>query len=183
MISYLSQIIFFTLSLTISFNIFAFGLVSMKQGVNSIDLNGDGRIDYFFLAHFDNNKSHPSLTVTFYVSKPDDGYSIMPSIVEGEFSYFSLALSASNVTVSGFTLMQDKENVYFVTVNKTLINAYEQQRFYFTFYKLIQNENNPGVPLYSWEKLNETISHDKYFSAENSFVELESHFPNIIKQQ
>ena len=77
-----SRILFFTVSLSISFNLLAFDLVKMKQGANSIDLNGDGRIDYFLLAHYDNNKSHPSLAVTFYVNKPDGGYSIMPSIVE-----------------------------------------------------------------------------------------------------
>jgi hypothetical protein len=156
------------------------------QGCSSLaayDLNGDGRIDYFLLAHYDNNKSHPSLTVTFYVNKPDGGYSIMPSIVEDEFPYFSLALSGSNVTVSGFTLMRDRENVYFVTANKALINAYDQQKYHFTLYKFIENEDNPGTPLYSWEKLTESISHSKYLSAENSFVELESHFLNSIKAQ
>jgi len=183
LITYLNRILFFTASLTISFNIFAFDLVDMKQGVNSIDLNGDGRTDYFFLAHYDNNKSHPSLTVTFYVNKPDGGYSMMPSIVKDEFPYFSLALSGSNVTVNGFALMRDRENVYFITVNKALISAYDQQKFYFTLYKFIQNEDNPGVPLYSWEKLTEAISRNKYFSAEESFVELESHFLNTIKVQ
>ena len=175
MITYINHL-FFAVSLSISFNIFAYDLVEMNQGVNSIDLNGDGRMDYFFIAHYDNNKSHPSLTVTFYVNKPDGGYSIMPSIVKHEFPYFSLSLSGSNVTVSGFSLVRDKKNVYFITSNKTIINAYDQQKFDYTLYKFIKNEDNPGASLYSWEKVSETTSYGKYLSAKDSFVELESHF-------
>jgi len=63
----------------------AFGLISLQQGVNSIDVNNDGLMDYVFLAQFDNNKSHPSVSITFYIQKPEGGYSLMPSIVDQEF--------------------------------------------------------------------------------------------------
>lgn len=173
--------LFLAVLLCASFSAFALDLIQMKQGVNSADLNGDGRVDYFFLAQYDNNKSHPSKTITFYIQKPEGGYSIMPSIVQHEFTYFSLSLSGSNIAVSDFSLVRDKEKFYFVTSDKISINAYDKQTFNFTLYQFVENEDNPGASLYSWEKTAEATSSSKYISAIDSFKELELHFSTAEK--
>lgn len=167
-----------TLLIFISFSTSAVELIEMKQGSNTEDLNGDGRLDYFFLAQHDNNKSHPSQTITFYIQKPEGGYSIMPSIVKNEFSYFSLSLSGSNVTVSSFALIRDQEKVYFVTASKVSMNAYDRQKFNYSLYQFIENEDNPGAALYSWGKKDEATSINQYQSANDAFAEVGLHFSN-----
>jgi hypothetical protein len=160
----------------LSASLHASSLLEIKQGANTLDLNGDGRSDLVVLAHYDNNKSHPSQSISFYVNKPEGGYSIMPSIDEKQFSYFDLALSGSNVKVSGFALFQHHNKVFFVTSDKQTISAYDPDEFTFTLYELSESDDHPGIPLYQWIKVSSASSTAQYLSAEESFTELTSQF-------
>ncbi len=164
--------LFFSLALSVS----AESLIKIKQGVNNIDLNDDGRNDLVLLAHYDNNKSHPSQAISFYINKPEGGYSIMPSIEKSQFSYFDLALSGSNVRVSSFALFRQSNKVFFVTADKQIISAYDPEHFAYTLYELIESDDHPGIPLYQWIKKSSATSTYKYLSAEESFTELNLHF-------
>uniref|UniRef100_UPI00135B246F carbapenem self-resistance protein CarG family protein n=1 Tax=Candidatus Halocynthiibacter alkanivorans TaxID=2267619 RepID=UPI00135B246F len=162
-----------------SFNANAFNLIELNQGVNNVDLNDDGLIDYALLAQYDNNKSHLSQTITFYVHKPEGGYSIMPSIVDDEFPYFSLSLSGSTVTVSGFSLVRYKDKIYFSTADKSIINAYDDQFFDYVLYEFISSDEHPGTPLFHWQKVFSATSINKYNSANQAFTELGSLLANF----
>lgn len=176
MSEFISRLVFFCLCLVLTSTAGASGLLGIKQGANQIDLNGDGRNDLVLLANFDNNKSHPSQVISFYINKPDGGYSILPSIDENQFSYFDLALSGSNVKVSSFALYKARNQVFFITSDKQTINAFDQDNFSFNVYALRESDEHPGIPLYQWVKLSSVMSHGKYLSAEESFSELNTHF-------
>jgi len=169
----LMRVLLTTATLFISFDTFALSIISLQQGVNNIDLNNDGLTDYVLVAQYDNNKSHPSDTITFYVQKPEGGFSIVPSIVEGEFSYFSLSLSGSNVMISGLSLVRNGTVVYFTTADKSVISAYDKHPIHYSFYQLLENDDHPGVPLYQWYKVSSASSNQPYLSVEESFKELE----------
>jgi len=160
--------------------LYAFGLIPLQQGVNSIDINNDGLMDYAFLAQFDDNKSHPSNSITFYIQKPEGGYSLMPSIVDQEFPYFSLSLSGSDVMVSGFTLIHKQGKVLFTTADKSIISAYDKHKINYTFYEFIEDDDHPGVPLYRWRKITSASSTGTYIAVNESYSELEEILLEIV---
>jgi len=161
--------------------LYAFGLISLQQGVNSIDVNNDGLMDYVFLAQFDNNKSHPSVSITFYIQKPEGGYSLMPSIVDQEFPYFSLSLSGSDVMVSGFTLIQDEGKIFFTTADKNIISAYDKHKINYAFYEFVEDDDHPGIPLFRWRKIASTSSTHAYIAVNESYSELAAIWSEIVQ--
>jgi len=160
--------------------LYAFGLIPLQQGVNSIDLNNDGLMDYAFLAQFDNNKSHPSNSITFYIQKPEGGYSLMPSIVDQEFPYFSLSLSGSDVMVSGFQLIRDESKIFFTTADKNIISAYDKHKISYAFYEFIEDDDHPGAPLFRWRKIASASSTKTYIAVNESYSELAAIWSEII---
>ncbi|MEH6826191.1 MAG: hypothetical protein V7629_20060 [Motiliproteus sp.] len=164
------------LVLSVSINAFAFEFIDVKQGVNGVDLNIDGRMDYVLLAQYDNNKSHPNQSITFYIQKPEGGYSIMPSVVGNEFTYFALSLAGTNEMVNGFSLLNFNGHVYFATADKKARSPYDYQKFAYTLYKFMTSDDHPGAPLYSWIKVDKANSLNEYMSSDESFVELGLHF-------
>ncbi len=147
--------------------------MELHSGPNKTDLTGNGLTDYIFVAHYDKNTSHPDRGITFYIAKPEGGYSIMPvpETAGTSFTYFDQSLSVTNHLVTDYRLYQTPQQTLFVTAHKRGADPFTPQPVLFTIYRLKQSEDYPGVPLFSWHLVSSLTSEDRYISADLAFKE------------
>ncbi|WP_413735081.1 carbapenem self-resistance protein CarG family protein [Sodalis sp. RH21] len=148
--------------------------VPLKPGPNLLDLNHDGRADYIMLAQFDNNTSHPSSGISFFIAKPDGGYSVVP-VAGGEgFIWFDYRLSASALRIHGYRLYRDGVHYYLIGAHKTGEDLTDPQPVLFDVYQLEETRDDPGVPLYGWQLRHTFTSSRHYQSVDRAFVEIDN---------
>lgn len=154
--------------------------VRLKEGINYLDVNGDGIKDLVISAQFDNNTSHINHAMTIYIRKPDGGYSIVPVPDDSGFSWFDFSLSASVIQISSYQLYQAARGYYIVRADKLTGGEYgddaaERLPVKFTRYALAENHDIPGQPLYTWQQRAVWISAQRYEDADQALAEI--HFP------
>lgn len=146
--------------------------VALKEGMNQLDLNRDGVMDYVMVAHFDNNTSHPNLGLTFYVSRAEGGLSIMPVTNSELFTWFDYRLSAaSDFLVLDNKLFLEPQGYYLITARKRDENLFDPGKVELTAYRFTESRDDPGVPLYEWTKVKSAITKSDYQSADMAYDE------------
>jgi len=148
--------------------------VLLKQGINPLDINGDGRQDYVVVAQFDNNTSHPNLGLTFFVDRGDGGLSIMPVANSERFTWFDYRLSAdAEFLVEDNQLFRRGNTFWLINAEKKGESPYARNPFQLSYYRFTQSDDDPGVPLYQWSLMKKTITQNSYDSATQAWAEVD----------
>ncbi|WP_213994077.1 CpmJ protein [Sodalis sp. dw_96] len=167
--SFLAGLLFF------SFHIYADPLVpvALTPGANVLDINNDGCDDYIMLGQFDNNTAFPNRGMSFFIRKPDGGFSIVPVANNDYFIWFDYWLSASAIAVADTRLYRAGSHYYLVSAHKIGDDLSDTQPVSFNVYQLNETHHDPGMPLYSWQVMKTFSSSRPYLSVEQAFSEVE----------
>jgi len=167
--SFLAGLLFF------SFHIHADPLVPvvLAPGANVIDINNDGWDDYIMLAQFDNNTAYPNCGMSFFIRKPDGGFSIVPVVNNDYFIWFDYWLSASAIAIADTRLYRAGSHYYLVSAHKIGDDLTDTQPVSFNVYQLNEARHDPGMPLYSWQVMKTFSSSQPYLSVDQAFSEIE----------
>lgn len=148
--------------------------VLLKQGINPLDINDDGRQDYVVVAQFDNNTSHPNLGLTFFVDRGDGGLSIMPVANSERFTWFDYRLSAdAEFLIEDNQLFRRGNTFWLINAEKKGESPYDRNPFQLSYYRFTQSDDDPGVPLYQWSLMKKTITQNSYDSATQAWAEVD----------
>lgn len=151
----------------------AFSPVTLKDGINRLDLNQGGGNDYVVVAQFDNNTSHPNLGMTFFVRRPDGGHSIMPVANSNTFTWFDYRLSAAaDFLVQDNRLFLSGKHYFLVTARKQGENVFDPTKVVLTIYDFKASRDDPGVPLYEWSERKRVVTQDTYQSVDEAYKEV-----------
>ncbi|WP_224554579.1 carbapenem self-resistance protein CarG family protein [Pectobacterium versatile] len=151
----------------------ALSSVVLKDGINRLDLNQGGGKDYVVVAQFDNNTSHPNLGMTFFVRRPDGGYSIMPVANNNTFTWFDYRLSAAaDFLVQDNRLFLSGKRYFLVTARKQGENVFEPTKVMLTIYDFKTSLDDPGVPLYEWSERKRVVTQNTYQSVDCAYKEV-----------
>nr|WP_310617705.1 CpmJ protein [Pantoea cypripedii] len=148
--------------------------VTLKPGINYMDLNHDGIKDMVVMAQFDNNTSHPNLGLTFIVSCPNGGYCIMPVANSNLFTWFDYRLSAdAEFLVQDNRLYKFRNRYFLMTATKKGENAFEPGKTELRTYRFTESRDDPGVPLYDWVLHKTQLTKNAYQSASEAWQEVD----------
>ncbi len=147
--------------------------VTLTPGANVIDINNDGCDDYIMLAQFDNNTAYPNRGMSFFIGKPDGGFSIVPVADNDYFIWFDYWLSASAIAIADTRLYRSDSSYYLVSAHKIGDDLSDTQPVSFNVYQLNETCHDPGMPLYSWQVMKTFTSSQPYLSVEQAFSEIE----------
>ncbi|MEC5344290.1 spore coat protein CotH [Brenneria populi] len=151
--------------------------VLLRDGVNRIDLNGDGTDDLLLRAVFDNNTSHPVNTLTIFIKDREGNYNIVP-IPDGEgFTWGDFSLSASVIKIIDYRLYKENGRYYMVSANKVMDkrtgeDVSDALPVKLVRYELKANTDDPGVSAYFWDYIHAYVTARKYSSVDDAFAEL-----------
>ncbi|PWW01040.1 hypothetical protein DES37_1224 [Mangrovibacter plantisponsor] len=128
--------------------------IHINQGLNSIDLNGDGVPDAVFFAIYDNNTSHPSETLSIFIRQKNTWF-IVPVPDDDGFTWTDLKLSASALRVGGIELHRYKGQVYLVRAVKYAGSDgsgdfTDKLRVKFSRFRLEESNSDPGTSVFFW---------------------------------
>ncbi|MBA0168722.1 CpmJ protein [Pectobacterium sp. CFBP8739] len=152
----------------------AFSPVTLKDGINRLDLNQDDGEDYVVVAQFDNNTSHPNLGMTFFVQRPDGGHSIMPVANSDTFTWFDYRLSATaDFLVQDNRLFLSGKRYFLVTASKQGENIFDFTKVMLTIHDFKSSQDDPGVPLYEWSVRKRVVTQQSYQSADEAYKEVD----------
>ncbi|XTZ37436.1 carbapenem self-resistance protein CarG family protein [Salmonella enterica] len=158
----------------VSCNASALSPVALKDGINKLDLNQDGKADYIVVAQFDNNTSHPNLGLTFFVNRPEGGMSIMPVTNSDTFTWFDYRLSAAaDFLIADNRLFREGKVYFLVTAQKSGANLFDPAQVELTFYRFSESRDDPGVPLYEWKKVKTQLTTKQYQSASLAYQDID----------
>lgn len=147
--------------------------VTLRSGINSIDLNRDGLMDSVLVAEFDNNTSHPNMGLTFFVRTPEKTHNIMPVANSNLFTWFDFRLSAdAGFLVQDNRLFTSGRHYFLVSALKKGDNLYESTPVELRVYRFTESRDDPGVPRYDWTLIRTMTSREKHLSADGAFAEL-----------
>lgn len=147
---------------------------ALKEGINRLDLNHDGLLDYVIVARFDNNTSHPNLGKTFFIHRPDGGLSIMPVANSERFTWFDYRLSAdAEFLIEDNQLFRRGNTFWLINAEKKGESPYDRNPFQLSYYRFTQSDDDPGVPLYQWSLMKKTITQNSYDSATQAWAEVD----------
>lgn len=171
MVRYLSMVSVLILFLLASLRANAIEPLLLNSGQNLMDLNADGTVDSVFLAQDDNNTSHPNPGITFFILKPEGGYSMPPAVKGGGFTNFKLLLAVTNELLIDFRLYHYLDQFYFVTAEKKGSDPYASALVLLTLYQLEKMDDHPGASLYSWQPHSSMTTINTYHSVDSAFNE------------
>ena len=147
--------------------------VALKDGINCLDFNQDGKKDFVVVAQFDNNTSHPNLGLTFFIKRPDGKLSIMPVANSNTFTWFDYRLSAAaDFLVQDNSLFLSKKHYFLVTAKKQGEDIFDSSKVILTIYSFTKSQNYPGVPLYEWSEQKRLLTQNTYQSADDAYKEV-----------
>ncbi|MDX5630760.1 MULTISPECIES: spore coat protein CotH [unclassified Brenneria] len=151
--------------------------VLLRDGINRIDLNGDGVDDLLLRAVFDNNTSHPVNTLTIFIKDRRGNDNIVPVPDDAGFTWVDFSLSASVIKVTDYALYKEKGRYYMVSANKISDKRSGEDisdalPVRFVRYELKENDDDPGVPAYFWDYISASVTAKKYLSVDDAFPEL-----------
>ncbi|XBS68955.1 CpmJ protein [Acerihabitans sp. KWT182] len=145
----------------------------LTPGANVFDINNDGCDDYIMLAQFDNNTAYPNRGMSFFISRPDGGLSIVPVANSDHFIWFDYWLSASAIAIADTRLYRAGAQYYLVSAHKTGDDLLDTQPVSFNVYQLNETHHDPGMPLYSWQVMKTFSSSRPYLSVDQAFSEID----------
>ncbi|ERT10370.1 carbapenem self-resistance protein CarG family protein, partial [Photorhabdus temperata] len=157
-----------------SFNAFSCNgrKVNLKNGSNFIDLNSDGIKDVVFYAEFENNTSHPSNTLTFFIKNAKGKFNIIPLPNDTGFTWFDFKLSASEIKVQDYEL-RVKNGVYYIilSIKQKKGDIFESSPIEFIIYKMAYNDADAGISDYYWAYFDKFVTKRKYKSVNDAISE------------
>ncbi|MCS3429714.1 carbapenem self-resistance protein CarG family protein [Klebsiella sp. BIGb0407] len=166
----------FLLSLLIPFTVCANNTskVTLREGVNMLDINGDGIKDLVVYSKFENNTSHPNQTMTIFVVDRQGKYHILPVANDTGFTWSDFILSASTIKIADYALYKKQKGYFIVSAQKKAGGKYGDDMsdalpVKFTRYDMNTDQNAPGVPLYSWEHKSSYVTTEKYPDTDEAF--------------
>ncbi|CAI1792186.1 carbapenem self-resistance protein CarG family protein [Serratia plymuthica] len=173
------NLLFISLFMLISINASASDheKVVLKEGINMMDVNGDGFKDIVIYAKFDNNTSHPSNTMTIFIKNKNGEYNIVPVPSDAGFSWFDFSLSASTIKITGYELYK-KAHGYFVisayklTGKENGEDVSDDLPVKFSRYDIKINNESPGAALFYWDLTKVYVTHKKYSDIDEAFNHL-----------
>ena len=164
------------LSLLISFTVYTkeSSKVTLKEGINALDINGDGINDLVVYSKFENNTSHPNHTMTIFVIDQQGKYYILPVANDTGFTWSDFILSASTIKIADYALYKKQKGYFIVSAHKISDGIYgddmsDSLPVKFTRYDMNTGQDTPGVPLYSWEYKSSYITTEKYSDIDEAF--------------
>ena len=148
--------------------------VTLKEGVNQLDINGDGIADLIIDSWFENNTSHPNKTMTIFIKSRQGKFHIVPVPNDIGFTWSDFILSASTIKISGYALFKKKSGHFIVSAHKITGGAYgddvsDALPVKFIRYDMSAYEEAPGVPPYSWEYTSAYTTTEKYLDVDEAF--------------
>ncbi|MCL6723092.1 carbapenem self-resistance protein CarG family protein [Enterobacter ludwigii] len=151
--------------------------IHLKQGVNSIDLNGDGIPDAVFSAIYDNNTSHPGATLSIFIRQKNAWY-IVPVPDDDGFTWTDLKLSASVLKIAGVELYHKKGRVYLIRAVKYTGRTgrgdlTDKSPVKFSRFLLADNNDDPGTAVFYWEAAGVYITKDTFDNVDEAFKRLD----------
>ncbi|WP_249215757.1 integrin alpha [Citrobacter sp. JGM124] len=167
---------FLLFSLLISMNGFSLinSRVTLKDGINQLDINGDGIVDLVIGSRFENNTSHPNNTMTIFIKNQQGKYYIVPVPNDLGFTWSDFILSASTVKISDYSLYKKKSGYFIISANKVTGGQYGDDMadalpVKFIRYDMSPYQDSPGVPPYSWEYTSAYTSTERYLDIDEAF--------------
>lgn len=151
--------------------------VTLKQGVNLLDINSDNGTDIVIYGIFDNNTSHPNKTMTILI-KNNHEYNIVP-LPHGEgFTWSDFSLSASTIKISDYQLYQQDNRYFIVSAYKVMSEDNGQDisdnlPVKFSRYDIKLNNDDPGVSRYHWELSKSYVTKTNYIDTDEAFNHLD----------
>lgn len=136
-------------------------LVPLQPGVNTLALAHPTSEDFVVLATFENNTSHPSRGVSFYIKTPD-GYSLIPIPNSDAFIWFDYRIAASRQKIFDFQLVRYPQGVRLITAEKVGEDLTDAQPVKLQRYVLQESHDDPGVPLYTWHEEKSVVTTQSY---------------------
>lgn len=151
--------------------------VSLKNGMNLIDINADGVKDIVFSATYDNNTSHPSHTVTVFIKNIHGGYNIVPYPEANSFTWSDFSLSASTTKIYGYKLVRLKNKYFMVSAEKFVTaqnssDVSDSMRVKVNRYIMVETRDDPGVPTFQWNQAGSYITKEKYNDVDDALMKI-----------
>lgn len=140
--------------------------IKFENGINSIDINGDGFQDIVVKSIFDNNTSHPSTFFTLYIAPKDGQFYVVPSITENTYSLFDYAIAASGNRVLYYEFVRAKNKISLLSFEMMGDDLFGQTPVKITQYALQEEDEAPGVAKFRWIQKQGCQTKDVYESAE-----------------
>ena len=141
--------------------------VSLKNGINLIDINADGMKDIIFSASYDNNTSHPSQTINVFVKNKHGGYNIVPYPEASGFTWADVSLSASTTKIYDYKLIKSRNKYFMVSAEKFITaknngDITDLTRVKMNRYIIVEGGNDPGIPAFQWNQAGSYVTKEKY---------------------
>ncbi|MFI0474053.1 hypothetical protein ACGLWX_15170 [Halomonas sp. HMF6819] len=151
--------------------------IELDAGINSIDLNGNGREDYVVASIFDRNMSYSHHALTFFIRLPSDEFAIVPATDRDTFTWLDHRVFSGAIIVRDNQLFESEGEVFLVVARKHLeeTDVFGPGHFTFEVYGLREFSQHPGTPLYQWSLLKTFESTEPHLSAEQAFEEIDDH--------
>lgn len=151
--------------------------VSLKNGINLIDINADGVKDIIFSACYDNNTSHPSQTITVFIKNIYGGYNIVPYPEASGFTWSDFSLSASTTKIYGYKLIRSKNKYFMVSAEKFVTaqnssDVSDSMRVKVNRYIMVESRNDPGVPAFQWNQAGSYITKENYNDVDDALKKI-----------
>ena len=148
--------------------------ITLKEGINLLDINGDGVDDLVVYSRFENNTSHPNNTVTIFMIDRQGKYHILPVANDIGFTWSDFILSASTIKIADYALYKKPEGYFIVSAHKLTGDNYGEDvsddlPVKFTRYDINSYQDAPGVPPYFWEYRGAYITAEKYHDIDDAF--------------
>lgn len=148
--------------------------VALKDGINMLDINGDGVKDLVVYSRFENNTSHPNDTLTLFMIDSQGKYHIVPVANDMGFTWSDFMLSASTTKIADYALYKKSDGYFMISAHKLTGGNYGEDvadalPVKFTRYDMNSHQDSPGVPLFSWEYKSAYISAEKYQDIDEAF--------------
>jgi hypothetical protein len=159
-----------------------FEVVGLRNGINEIDINGDGLKDLIVIGWRDNFNAHGFDIVTFYMQfkrdvGPKDKWHLVPFVPESgvtDKNYFTTAMGADCI-LSDLRVIRPrspkKAPVTIVIGVRDFGESYaDKASVTFVVYELRYNkEGSPGNPLFYFQKTKTIPGQDKYCDINDAF--------------
>lgn len=148
--------------------------VILKDGLNMLDINGDGVKDLVVYSRYENNTSHPNSTMTIFMVTQQGEYQIVPVPNDLGFTWSDFILSASTIKTSDYALYKKATGHFIVSAHKLTGDHYgedvaDELPVKFIRYDMNSRPDDPGVPTFAWEYTAAYITPQKYYDIDEAF--------------
>jgi len=153
------------------------GVIKIENGVNYIDLNGEGKKDIVIKAWFENFTAHGYYLYTFIINRPDyasgKNWLVVPIELEKKAFEDSFRTSqGADCVIRDIRLMKDGNNkVELIIAERPLEESFSESRKV-TFYRYQLKEDReglPGSPRFRFQLHDKWVSKNAYCDVNEAF--------------